>query len=291
MAAILHSISDWLDRFCRKHSRLGIPNLMLYIVIGNVLVYLLDMFSMGGFRFSSMLTFVPEMIFHHFQLWRLVTFIFVPTGGSILAVALTLYLYYFIGNALEREWGTVKFTVFYGFGVLMNIVAGILLSLAFGTHSLGVMASISYLNMSLFLAFAALYPDLQFLLFFIIPVKAKWLAWFDLALFAWNILSALVSGNWVMAIVPLVSILNFFLFFSDDFLRIFGRIRHQTSRQTVNFKKATRDAKKDKGYLHKCAVCGVTDADDPNMEFRYCSKCNGYYCYCMNHINNHVHIE
>ena len=92
-------------------------------------------------------------------------------------------------------------------------------------------------------------------------------------------------------VLPLVAIANFLLFFWEDAARIFGRVRHQHSRQTINFKKATRDVKKEKGYLHKCAVCGITDADDPDMEFRYCSKCNGYYCYCMNHINNHVHIQ
>lgn len=286
----MHSISDWLDRFCSKHYRWGIPNLMLYIIIGNVAVYLLDMFSMGSFRFSDLLTFVPYYIFHG-QIWRLVTFIFVPGGGSILAVALTLYLYYFIGTSLEREWGTAKFTIFYGMGILMNIVAGIILALVFGIGYPFPVVSIQYLNMSLFLAFAALYPDMRLLLFFIIPVKMKWLAWLDVALFAWSILSAALAGAWVWVFVPLVSLLNFFLFFSGDFMRIFGRIRHQTSRQTVNFKKAARDAKKEKGYLHKCAVCGVTDADDPNMEFRYCSRCNGYYCYCMDHINNHVHIQ
>ena len=81
------------------------------------------------------------------------------------------------------------------------------------------------------------------------------------------------------------------LFFWSYLTPYFRRFRHQSSRQTINFKKAARDVKKEKGYLHKCAVCGITDADDPNMEFRYCSKCNGYYCYCMNHINNHVHIQ
>ncbi|MBR4098714.1 MAG: hypothetical protein IKK44_01845, partial [Clostridium sp.] len=69
------------------------------------------------------------------------------------------------------------------------------------------------------------------------------------------------------------------------------RVTHQVNPQTINFKKAQREVQERKGYLHKCTVCGVTDADDPDMEFRYCSKCNGYYCYCMNHINDHVHVK
>ena len=92
-------------------------------------------------------------------------------------------------------------------------------------------------------------------------------------------------------IIPLVAILNYFIFFWDNFLQLFGRVKYQTSRQTVNFKKATKQAQQQKGYIHKCAVCGKTDTDYPNEEFRYCSKCNGYYCYCSEHIHNHVHIQ
>ena len=285
----MHSITDWLDRFCYKHPRLGIPNLMMYIVIGNIAVYLLDNFSGGAC--SAMLAFIPAGILRG-QLWRLVTFIFVPASGyNLIFFALFLYMYYFIGNMLEREWGSVKFTVYYGIGVLANIVVGLVLSVLYGANYAWSVVSVDYLNMSLFFAFAALYPDLQFLLFFIIPVKAKWLAWIDAAFFALSIATSLLNLSWTGVVLPLVAIANFLLFFWEDVARIFGRVRHQHSRQTINFKKATRDVKKEKGYLHKCAVCGITDADDPDMEFRYCSKCNGYYCYCMNHINNHVHIQ
>lgn len=285
----MRSIQNWLDRFCTKHRNWAIPNLMLYIVIGNVAVYLLDTFS-GGYRFSDLLTFVPQAIFQG-QVWRLVTFIFVPSGGSLLFMALSLYFYYFIGSALEREWGSGKFTIFYGMGILFNIVAGLVMSLIYGIDTPFSVVSMGYLNLSLFFAFAALYPNLQFLIFFIIPVKAKWLAWFDAAIFALGIVSSLFIFNWIGVVLPIVAILNFLLFFSSDALRIFGRIKHKTSRQTINFKKAAKEAQQNKGFLHKCAVCGVTDAENPNMEFRYCSKCNGYYCYCMDHINNHVHIQ
>lgn len=286
----MHSIETWLDRFCAKHHRLGVPNLMLYIVIGNAAVFLLDQFGMNGVQFSQLLTFTPAAIFSG-QIWRLVTFIFVPNGGSILWVALSLYLYYFIGGTLEREWGTVKFTVFYGLGVLLNIAAGLLLSLLYGAgYPLPIM-DIQYLNLSLFFAFAALYPDLKLLLFFIIPIKVKWLALLDAAIFLWGMLQSAFMLNWVGVIVPLVAILNVAIFFSSEIGRIFGRVKHRTSRKTVNFKKATQDIQKNKGYLHKCAVCGATDTSNPTMEFRYCSKCDGYYCYCMDHINSHVHVQ
>ena len=104
----MRSFDSWLDRFCSKHRNLAIPNLMMYIVFGNAVVFVLDMFSRHSF--SAMLAFIPNQIFHQFQLWRLVTFIFVPENSGVIAVALSLYFYYFIGNALEREWGSARFT-------------------------------------------------------------------------------------------------------------------------------------------------------------------------------------
>ena len=277
----MRSVDSWLDRFCYKHPRLGIPNLMTILVVGTALVYLMDLFS-GG-MFSAMLDFYPAAILRG-QVWRLVTFLFIPLSYRPITLLLSLYFYWWIGKSLEREWGTTKFTVFYACGVLFNIIFGFLAG----------STSVTYLNLSLFFAFASLYPDLQVLLIFI-PVKVKWLAWIDAAFFALTILFNLINFNFVGALLPLVAILNYVLFFWSflrDFVRrIFRRYQHQSSRQTINFKKAAREAKKDRGYLHKCAVCGVTDADDPNMEFRYCSKCNGYYCYCADHINNHVHIQ
>ncbi len=189
----MRSFDSWLDRFCAKHRNLAVPNLMLYIVIGNVIVFVLDMFS--RYSFSHMLTFVPYYIFHG-QIWRLVTFIFVPEGSKLFFVAISLYFYYFIGNALEREWGSARFTVFYGIGVLVNIAVGLVLSFLYGLNYPWPVVSMYYINMSLFFAFAALYPDLQVLLFFIIPVKVKWLAWIDAAFFAWSILSSLFHLNW-----------------------------------------------------------------------------------------------
>ena len=195
----LRSFDSWLDRFCAKHRNLAVPNLMLYIVIGNVIVFVLDMFS--RYSFSHMLTFVPYYIFHG-QIWRLVTFIFVPEGSKLFFVAISLYFYYFIGNALEREWGSARFTVFYGIGVLVNIAVGLVLSFLYGLNYPWPVVSMYYINMSLFFAFAALYPDLQVLLFFIIPVKVKWLAWIDAAFFAWSILSSLFHLNWVGVVLP-----------------------------------------------------------------------------------------
>ena len=285
----MRSIETMLDRFCRKHPRFGIPNLMTIVALGTALVYLLDQFG-RGMSLSSILALFPALVLRG-EIWRLVTFVFVPMSGGVLLL-LELYFYWFVGSALEREWGTAKFSLFYLSGVVLNILFGFLSLL---TGNPAVLVTMRYVNLSLFFAFATLYPNLQVLLFFVIPIKVKWLAWVDAALFAWSVLSSLLALDLAGAILPLVAILNYFLFFASDLRNTLGyarrRVQHQTSRQTINFKKATRQAQQQKGYIHKCAVCGKTDTDYPDMEFRYCSKCNGYYCYCMNHINNHVHIE
>ena len=290
-------IQNWLDRFCYKHPRFGIPNLMMVVVIGNALVWLLDQFSVG-FSLSSALSFVPYYILRG-EVWRLVTFIFVPENNSLFFLAISLYFYYWIGSILERQWGTTKFTVFYLLGLVLNIIAGFIIYLILPYPVATI--SMYYVNLSLFFSFATLYGDMQVLLFFVIPIKVKWLAWFDAALFAFDIIRSLLQiltiGMFALVgvVAPIVAILNYLIFFWDDLMATMGRVKrqtaHRTSRQTVNFKQATEHAQQTKGYIHKCAVCGKTDTDYPNEEFRYCSKCNGYYCYCSEHIHNHVHIQ
>ena len=310
----MRAISRWLDRFCYNHPRFGIPELMKYIAIGNVAVFIADMLMNG--MLTSWIAFMPEQILRG-EIWRLVTFVFVPVSsggytifGQTFFCALATFFYYWIGTALERQWGTTRFTVFYGLGVILNIVAGFVIYavLVGQLTGVGVAAaqarsylralstiSMTYVNMSLFFSFATLYPDMRVFLYGIIPIKVKWLAWLDVLFFVWSIGSYLLDGQWAMALAPVIAILNYLIFFWEDLARSLNlgreKVRHRTSAQTINFKKAQKEVQQRKGYLHKCAVCGITDADDPNMEFRYCSKCNGYYCYCMRHINNHTHVQ
>ena len=257
---------------------------MKWIAIGNVVVYVLDMFS--NYSASLMLMFHPALVLQG-EIWRLITFVFVPqSSGFVLWFALSTLFYYYIGNALEQQWGTARFTVFYGLGVILNLLLGFLFQTSMSMY---------YVNMSMFFSFATLYPDMQVLLYGILPLKVKWLAWLDAALFAFDIVGALSAGSLAYALQPVIALLNYFIFFWDDLMglinRTRGRASYRMSRQTINFKKAQREVQQRKGYLHKCSVCGITDADDPDMEFRYCSKCNGYYCYCSRHINDHVHVE
>ncbi len=263
------------ERFCNRHGSWGIRNLMLYIVIGNILVFLLAQTDRGA-QIVYNLYFIPELI-KQGQVWRLLTFVFVPASGSIFTFALSMYFYYMIGSSLEREWGTLKFNVFYFSGMLFTMIYSFLA---------GAIADATYLNLSMFFAFATLYPDMQLLLFFVIPIKIKYLGYINALLF----LLGIVFNRFPYNILPLIALANYLLFFGGYFIGYFKRRRFETQ-NTIEFKSKIRDLKKERGYLHKCTICGKTDTDYPDMEFRYCSQCKGYACYCEEHILNHKHIE
>lgn len=287
----MRKLNAAVDRFAYNHPRFGIPNLMKFIVAGNLVVYLLMMFA--GYDAVSFLLFDWQAITHG-ELWRLVTFIFMPEATSPLWLAISLYFYYMIGTTLEREWGTAKFSLYYFSGVILTVITGAIIGLTMGNAWI---SGTDYVNLSMFFAFAMLYPETQFLVFFIIPIKVKWLALIDAAFFALAVLSSLFQMYWLGALLPIIALLNFFVFFwtniSDEIAYRRGRARHQTSHQTIQFKSAVRQQKKkeaERGYRHKCAVCGRTDADFPELEFRYCSRCVGYHCFCQDHIFSHEHF-
>ena len=285
----MKKICEAVDRFCRKNPRFGISNLMRYIVIGNAIVFILILFTRNqdvnalNFLYFS----VNDLL--HGEIWRIVTFIFVPNTLSPLNLLISLYFYYWIGSTLEREWGTAKFNLYYFSGVLLTVIGTTIATLISGTNIS--IAGSTYVNLSMFLAFACLFPDMQVLLFFIIPIKMKWLAYLDAALFAYQIISSAVSGYWAGVILPVVALLNFAVFIWPEVHYLADRKIYQHRAQTVQFKKAVKQQQQSKGYIHKCSVCGKTDTDYPDMQFRYCSKCAGYHCFCQDHIFSHVHFE
>jgi len=288
----LRKLNSAIERFALQHPNFGIPNLMRYIVIGSAVMFFLIRMTGGmayyflGFEWGQVL---------RGQVWRLVSFIFVPETTEPFTLIISLYFTWFIGTMLEREWGTPKFNLYYFSGVVLTILTGIVSHYAFGYSSI---LGTYYVGMSMFLAFAALYPDAQLMLLYIIPVKAKWLALADAALFAVDVISALLRGSFLSALLPVVALLNFLVFFwcdiADQIDRQRGYARHRNSHQTIQFKSAVRQQRKkeaQQGYRHKCSVCGRTDTDYPDLEFRYCSKCAGYHCFCIDHIYNHEHFK
>ena len=293
----MKAINRAIERFCARHRRFGVPRLMMYIVIISAAVYVLDMMDTTG-TLLHLLAFLPGRIMRG-EIWRLVTWIFCPINDQLIFTALMLYFYYFIGSTLEREWGTSKFTVYYILGILLNVVYGFLFRLLAG-ESWGFLLDNmiwlvpNYINLSMFFAFAVLFPDQVIRLFFFIPIKIKWLALFDAGLFLYSIISQLIIGNIAMALLPVIALLNFFLVCGYDLFYYLRPLKARTSPGAINFKAAARQAKRDqesRQYRHKCSVCGRTDSDSPDLEFRYCSRCNGYHCFCIEHINNHVHFK
>lgn len=279
----MRKLSDAIDRFCALHPRLAIPGLMRYIVGANIATYFLDLLSQGSLSFLAM---SPAAVLHG-EVWRIVTYVLLPTSGGIWLLLSCLF-YYWLGETLERIWGSAKFTVYYLSGTLLTALASILAYLIDGI-SVPVYGA-TYVNTALFFAYALYNPDAMVRIYFIIPIKMKWVAWFEAALYAVSVIRYAMSGLWGMALMPIVALLNLFVFFAPMFQRKADQVKSHSRPQAVQFRKAVREQQKQKGYNHKCSVCGKTDTDYPNMQFRYCSKCAGYHCYCEDHIFNHVHF-
>ena len=282
------------ERFCYQNRSKGIPNLMLYITIGTAVVYLMSLIDDSNVLYFA-LCFDRDLILQG-QIWRLFTYVFTYNAGNLLIMLISLFCYFTLGRAMEQVWGSFRFTLFYLTGVVMMDIFCML----FG----GFRADVYYLNMSLFLGFATLHPDAGFLLFYIIPVKAWIFALFDLALTFWEVFRLTIAGLFPYNLFPLIAIANYFLFFGKDVLNVIplswrvkaGRAAKQKPAQpktgTIPFPNtASRPAPKKEDYTHKCTICGRTDVSNPELEFRYCSRCSGYHCYCEDHINNHTHIE
>ena len=285
----MRKLSDALDRFCIRHPYFGIPNLMLYIIIGNAAAFFL--LRLASYP-ASFLSLNWELIFHG-QIWRLVSFLFLPSSSNPFILLISLFFFYSVGGMTEREWGTPKFTLFYLSGMVLTALAALLAFLFTGR---GAMVGPYYVNMSLFLAFAIQNPDAQMLLY-IIPVKAKWLAIADAVLFAVDVVAALLGGQLLMAALPLVALLNTALFSWEDLSDRLGfrmrAARHRASPRTIQFKSAARQQRRreaERGWRHRCEVCGRTDTEWPDLDFRYCSKCEGYHCFCADHIFRHEHF-
>ena len=268
----------YIDRFCRRHPNFGIPRLMLYVSIANVVFWLLGAVNPV---LLSYLRFDPYLVLHG-QIWRIVTFALYPPSTGMLAFV-AFYFYYWIGSTLEQYWGTPKFNVYFFSGILLTLLYGFLIYFITGIR---MQLNAEYVYLSMFFSFAAMFPDMQVLLFFVIPVKMKWLALVDAAFFLMGVLGSSFPVN----LLPIVAVLTFFVFCGGELLRSLPR---RPAAGTVNFRRASaklRREQRDNLYTHRCAVCGRTDTDYPQLEFRYCSRCAGYHCFCQDHINNHIHF-
>lgn len=286
------------DRFCFVHRDKGIPNLMLYVVLGSGLVFLLK--NLGYSLIYEMLCFDRSAILQG-QVWRLFTYALTMDGGNVLLTLLLLYCYYSLGRAVEQAWGTLRFNLFYFSGILlMDIFAMACGGIHTANYDFSLFyatGTIEFLNLSLLIAFATLYPDTQFLIFFIIPVRAWVLGAIYLAITLFQVIQMSVPEFlFPHNLFPLVALGNYFLFFGKDVLNLMPlswRLKRKAPRKQagpIPFRPAEK-RQEAPPYTHRCTICGRTDITNPELEFRYCSRCKGYHCYCIDHINDHAHIE
>lgn len=305
------------ERFCYQNRDKGISNLMLYIVLGTGLVYVLNLINGGG-ALTSFLLFDKQKILQG-QVWRLFTWILTDVlSSNPLLNVLFLYFFYNLGRAVEMTIGTFKFNLFYAAGmVLMDVFALVFCPVQdmmigkylvtaeyFSIVLYGNMAY--YLHLSLVLAFATTHPDSHFYIFYIIPIRAWVMALIYLVLTGIGVFNMCYPVNLMPhALFPFVGLLNYFLFFGDQMHNLLPlswrvKLKRKTQPKSQTPKTGTipfpggntpRRAPTQQNYTHRCTVCGRTDVSNPELEFRYCSKCNGYHCYCQDHISEHTHIE
>ncbi len=272
----------WVERYSVRHPRFGIENLMCVLIIGNAVVWLLTLMDRTG-TVQYYLALNPQMILQG-QIWRLVSFVFIPDTSGILGF-LFLYFYYFIGIAMENEWGQAKFNLYFLTGMVFTILYAFIVYFCGYNMSIGA----SYIYLSMFFSFATYYPDQRVLFMYFIPIKIKWLAVVDALYFVFQIFRL----GFPLCLLPVVATLNYLLFCGDLLIRDLNLRSPAQTRKTVSFRREARRIHREQQnapYRYKCAVCGRTDTEYPNLEFRYCSRCAGYHCFCSEHINNHIHF-
>lgn len=284
---------NWMNKMERKFGRYAVHNLSAYIIALYVAGYLMAAFSP---HILGYLTLEPAYILRG-QIWRLVTWLLIPPEQLSIFTIIMLYFYYSVGNALERTWGAFRYNLYIFSGVIFTTLGAFilygLLKLSYPPMvipTMGASFSTYYISMSILLAFTATYPDAPVLLYFFIPIKIKWLG----ILYGVMIVFSLVQNSWSGRVVVIASLLNFIVFFLSS--RNMRRFSPWEQKRKYEYKKATAQqyqTKTSDGRIakHKCAVCGRTELDGDHLEFRFCSKCDGNYEYCQDHLFTHEHVH
>lgn len=277
----------------RKFGKYAISELIKYFIMLRIIGAVIGLINPGIYTYYLCLNIEAVL---HGQVWRLLTFIIEPInvlgmgGANILFFAIELYLYYLFGMSLEKAWGKFVFNLYFLSGILFSIIGGFIIYFALGMSA---PIGLDYIYKTMFFAFVTLYPDMQFNLWFVIPIKAKWLAWFYAIMTAWPVVEYIMFGiqtskpiYFAPAIAILVSFANFFIYF---FVTKGKRYSPKQMRRKNTFKSQIN---RPVGITkHKCAICGRTEKDDENLEFRFCSKCEGNYEYCSEHLFTHNHVH
>lgn len=251
---------SFLRKIENKFPSLSFKNITLILILGQVLVFILH--QLGSLPYDRIML-NWEMVMSG-QFWRIFTFLFVPISESFIFIIFAWYLYYLYGTNLENYWGSFKYNLY----LLISILSTLLVSYLFPRMLL----HNYYIFISIFFAFAYLNPNFELRLFFILPIKIKWLALFTF----FSILGFQIFGGSLSQIVyVLASFINFPIFFARNILLHLKRgnkVMKASIRQSVEKRKA----------FHQCSVCGITDLENRNLEFRYDSSEDKQLCFCEN---------
>ena len=287
-----------MSKWEKKFGKYAISNLTLMLIMCYVAGYILTWLAPSVMTYLTL----DAYAILHGQVWRLVTWLIAPPSSfDIFFTFITLFVYWSLGTQLERVWGVWRYNVYIFTGILLTAVGsfvtmGIYYLIFPGMDPLSAAVlfrwgaqyySTYYVNMSIFLAYAFTFPDNQFLLMFVIPVKAKWLGIIYAVILVLDMFSAISMGLWFSVAAAGASLLNFLIFYLRT--RSHMHLNPKQIKRRVEFRQDIR--RNPRVTKHKCAVCGQTDEDAPDLEFRFCSKCNGNYEYCQNHLFTHTHVK
>ncbi|MBR3306534.1 MAG: hypothetical protein IKI75_04675 [Lachnospiraceae bacterium] len=310
-------MNGFLGKLERKFGRYAIKRLPMYILITYAIGYLMQLVNPAIIKVISL---NPYAILHG-QVWRLISWVLIPPDSSnLFFVLIMLYFYYSIGMTLERTWGSFYFDYYifsglvftmigaflmYGYAVIFNPGDIEAMELAYekmylesypvlygGSAYFDLYSSLFstyYINMSIFLAFAATYPDMPIMLMFIIPLKVKILGVIYAVILCVEAFTLCQqSGSPLGLFVIGASLLNFVIFFIST-RKGFHKTPQMRARQK-QFRRQVNEAKRGTIAKHKCAICGRTSEEYPDLEFRFCSKCSGNYEFCQDHLFTHRHF-
>lgn len=264
----------WKSRFLQAFDRVAIPNITLYLIAFQVVCYLAIM-GQPDAHLEQRLLFDPAAAVHG-EWWRAITFLFLPPLDNPIFAFFAWYFFWLMGTALEANWGTARYNLYLLIAALATILSG------FGAYLLGApgFGTNIYIEQTVFLAFAALYPDFQIYIFFILPVKVKWIA-----LVTWVLLGfQFLMVGWVAKAMLVAAVGNYLCFFWPEIVQRIKRGRRHMEQQV----KRSVEAGVTGGAMHRCVICKATEKSHPDYEFRYCSECGGK-CYCLTHLREHQH--
>lgn len=307
----------FIDNLEQKIGKYAIKNLMVYLIALYIIGFIINLVNPEFY--INYLSLNAERILHG-EVWRIITFLCYPPNTSIIWFLLLTFVYFSLGRTLETIWGAFRFNLYIFIGIFANVIAAIIIYLIWDQVML---LTASQLYLTMLLGMAATFPDMKFYLYFILPIKAKWLGIVYGGILLYQVISSAVNGYWPNVVAIVLSVINFFFFIlvikkpsrAGGYSGMYGNTRSSGSgvfgtrfggsssstnsssnRSRDNVYKMNRNSGERtfsgvKPVRHRCAVCGITDVDNPQMEFRYCSKCNGAYEYCKDHLYTHEHVQ